>query len=307
MNNFDISGSTCNTLKDVNMSDSHIKQVKTLGIGKHGLIKVIFEKKHGKTIVSDQLCESPLYFQRIMYFEQNVPSLAYMYLMSSAGGILQGDKHQLNIRLKQNSTVHITTQGATRIYSMDTDDATQTIHLTLDDGSYLEFLSDQIIPYQNSKYYHQLDCMIHDNATMFYSEIITPGRIAMGESFEYDICHLKTKVENQDKKLRFIDIVNLEPKNQNLFDLGILKGFTIVGNVYLFSTKKHISDIQKQLDYLQPNNEIIFGYSILAYDSGILIRILGNCVEPIQDLILQIVRIVRKNILNVSFSDVRKS
>ena len=291
----------------VSKYDSHIKQLGVGKAGKKGLLQVIFEKRQGKTVVSEQVCESPLYFQKAMYLEQSAPSLAHMYIMSSAGGVLQGDRFRLDISLKQNSSAHITTQGATRIYSMDSNNATQMINIKLDDGAYLEFVSDQIIPYHDSRYYQRLNCSIHDNAVMFYSEIITPGRVAMNESFEYDVCYLKTKVKNQNDKLRFIDIVDLEPKKQKLSVLGILEEFTIMGNVYLFAKKEHVLDIEKQIVCLKPKEKIIFGYSILAYNSGILVRILGNNVQSIQDLILQIVKIVRKNVLDASFSGIRKS
>ena len=60
---------------------------------------------------------------------------------------------------------------------------------------------------------------------MIYSEMIVPGRVASGESFQYDICYMKALAKNQKDKLRFIDIAILEPKKRNLKTLGILDIF----------------------------------------------------------------------------------
>ena len=269
------------------------------------MLKVVFQAGKEKTIVSDKICKSPLYFQRAMYFEQSAPMLAHMYIMSSAGGILQGDRHLIDVTLEEKSMVHITTQGATRVYSMTQDIAMQKIHIKLEDGAYLEYLADQIIPYKDAKYHQELDCTIHENATLFYSEIVTPGRIAMNESFQYDTCHLKAKVENQDKKLLFMDIVDLKPKKQDLRVKEILGDYTIVASIYFFSEKKHVLKLQEQILNLQTSDDVVFASSILAYDSGILIRILANQVDLIQNLILKIAKMVRKDIINASLS-VRK-
>lgn len=38
----------------------------------------------------------------------------------------------------------------------------------------------------------------------------------MGESFEYDICYLKTHCKNQDKKIRFLENTKIEPKKTKI-------------------------------------------------------------------------------------------
>ena len=57
---------------------------------------------------------------------------------------------------------------------------------------------------------------VHSNSTLIYSEILTPGRVAMWESFEYDICYLKTHCKNQDKKIRFLENTKIEPKKTKI-------------------------------------------------------------------------------------------
>ena len=53
----------------------------------------------------------------------------------------------MDVELKNNAISHLTTQGATRIYKMDSNYATHMVTINLKNNSYLEFIPEQIIPY----------------------------------------------------------------------------------------------------------------------------------------------------------------
>ena len=84
------------------------------------------------------------------------------------------------------------------------------VNITLDENCYLEYIPDQIIPYQNSRYYQKVNLNIHDDATLIYSEVLTPGRIAINESFDYDICYLRTYCKNQNNRFRNLEIMKTD-------------------------------------------------------------------------------------------------
>src|ERR687886_2110969 len=168
-----------------------LRQLEVGKAGKIGALTLRLEQdsENGKTAVKEQYSKVPLFTQRALYLEESLPSMAYIYVISPSGGILQGDRYRIDIKLKNSAYAHITTQGATRIYRMENNYATQIVNVIVDDGCYFEFVPDQIIPYKNSRFYQTVNLNVHDNATMIYSEIIVPGRVATGESFEYDICY----------------------------------------------------------------------------------------------------------------------
>jgi urease accessory protein len=164
-----------------------------LGVGKAGkvgalVLKLEHDPGRQKTVAKEQYSKVPLYTQRALYLEESLPSMAYMFIMSPSGGILQGDRYRMDITLKNNAFFHLTTQGATRLYRMDKNYATQLVNITVGEGCYFEFIPDQIIPYRSSRFYQNVTLNAHDNSTMIYSEILGPGRVSSGESFEYDIC-----------------------------------------------------------------------------------------------------------------------
>ena len=288
------------------------KKIQQLEIGKSGKVGILdleFETdKTYKTIITKQFSQPPLQIQRALYLENSIPEMAYIYLMTTSGGILQGDRYRTEISLKNNAMVHMTTQDATRIYGMNSNYASQIVNISIDDNCYLEYVPDQIIPYKNSRYYQEVNLTIHENSTLVYSEILTSGRRAMDESFEYDICYLKIYCKNQKNKIRFLENAKIEPKKQNLQDFGVLEKYNVMGSVYILTKKNKINKLQNLIHKSIPNtNSISFGTTILSDESGILIRILGKITSNVSEIIFKILEIVRKELLGASFGKIRKN
>jgi urease accessory protein len=283
-----------------------------LGVGKAGkvgalVLKMEHDPGRQKTVAKEQYSKVPLYTQRVLYLEESLPSMAYMYIMSPSGGILQGDRYRMDITLKNDAFFHLTTQGATRLYRMDKNYATQLVNITVGEGCYFEYIPDQIIPYRNSRFYQNVTLNTHDNSTMVYSEILVPGRVGSGESFEYDICYLKTSAKNQSGDLRFIDIALLEPKKRSIKNFGVLEGFDVVGTVYILTEKKYIRELSDQTNsMIESLPKIYGGATILPNNSGVMVRLLGPFASDVRNVIYEIVRISRRVILNAEFSAIRK-
>jgi urease accessory protein len=289
--------------------DSELKQLEVGKAGKLGALTLGLEGdlERGKTVVKEQYSKVPLFTQRALYLEESIPSMAYIYIISPSGGILQGDRYRMDIKLKNNAYSHITTQGATRVYRMENNFATQIVNVVVDDGCYFEFVPDQIIPYRNSRFYQTVNLNVHDNATMVYSEMIVPGRVASGESFEYDICYMKALAKNQKGRIRFIDIAILEPKKRNLKTLGILGNFDVVGSMYILTMAKYVAELNEEINSsVQKFFKISGGATILPYNSGVLVRMLGSVASDLRNAMYEVIRITRKIILNASFSGIRK-
>ncbi|MGQ0771561.1 MAG: urease accessory protein UreD [Nitrososphaerota archaeon] len=289
--------------------DEKINTLRVGTPGKTGILRVLLEKDQikNKTVLTDQYSKVPLYTQRVLHYDTANPDMAYLFIMSPSGGLLQGDRHRMDITLKNEAVANLVTQGATRIYKMDSNYATQIININVDADCYLEFIPDQIIPYKNSRYYQKVNITADDSATVVYSEVVTPGRVAMGELFDYDICYLKTVGKDHNNKIKFIDTSLLNPKEQTFSHIGILDKYTIFGTVYILAKKDHLHEIQEKINNIFENSEVFGGCSILPDNSGLVVRILGNYFDDIKTTIYETIRIVRKQILNSSFDGIRKT
>ena len=309
MNNLKCPASDDDVPKEIRGYDANVKQ---LGVGKSGKVGVLDVELQtnadGKTIVAKQFSQAPLQIQKALYPDNSLPQMAYLYVMSMSGGILQGDRYKTDILLRNKAISHITTQGATRVYGMNSNSALQILNITVEKDCYLEFIPDQIIPYKGSRYYQEVNLNVHDCSTVIYSEILTPGRVAMGESFEYDVCYLRMHCKNQEARNRFLENTKIEPKKQRVRDFGILGEYEIVGTVYVLAKKEKITELDGVIsEKLREFEKISAGTSILPDESGIIVRILGNKTDGIFEGVFKIVEIVRKEVLDASFDKIRKS
>ena len=297
------------TPQEVKKYNLKIEQLEVGKSGKVGILDVeLKQNAELKTVITKQFSQVPLQIQRAVYPENSLPGMAYLYIISPSGGILQGDRYKTDIIMKNNAVGHITTQGATRIYSMNSNSATQMVNITLDENCYLEYIPDQIIPYQNSRYYQKVNLNIHDDATLIYSEVLTPGRIAMNESFDYDICYLRTYCKNQNNRFRCLENMKIEPKKYDMKIKGVLGKYNIVGTVYILTKKEKIEKLEEVINEKIEKSELItYGTSILPNESGIIVKILGNNTEDIFEKVYDIVKITRKEILDAEFTKLRKN
>jgi len=149
---------------------------------------------------------------------------------------------------------------------------------------------------------------IHDNATLIYSEVLTPGRTAMKETFDYDICYLRTYCKNQNNKFRCLENMKIEPKKCNMKIKGILGKYNIVGTVYVLTKKNQIEKLEEKIyEKIQKSELVSIGTSILPNESGIIVKILGNNTEDVFDKIYDVLKITRKEILKAEFTKIRKN
>ena len=282
-----------------------------LGVGKAGklgalVLRLEQDKSNGKTSVKEQYSRVPLYTQRALYLEEALSNMAYMYIISPSGGVLQGDRYRMDITLRNHAFAHITTQGATRIYRMERNYATQIVNIDVGEDCYFEYIPDQVIPYRDSRFYQEANLRVHDNATLLYSEIITPGRIASGEHFDYDICYMKAIAKDHGGGLKFTDVAILEPKKRDMKVFGVLSSHDVVGNMYII-TKNKLQEINNSVNSaLKDVLNVNAGATILPSNSGIGIRMLGNTASDARYVIYEVIRIVRRIILDAPFSGIRK-
>ena len=285
--------------KEVLQYDGSVAQMDVGKSGKIGYLQLELqndpEKK--KTVITHKKTQVPLYVQKALHYDMNYPSMAHLFILSPSGGILQGDRYRMDVELTNNAITHLTTQGATRIYKMNSNYATHLVKINLKNNSYLEFIPEQIIPYNNSRFYQKTQLNIDDSSTVVYSETIVPGRIAMGEMFDFDVCYLKTE-GGINEKIEFRDSSLLIPKKQKIQSLTMFDGKTILTSVYLM-TKKPVKNINNMINEMFSQlHDVSGGSSMMPNKSGLSIRILGNSSEEQKTIIYEILQMIRKEILS---------
>jgi urease accessory protein len=290
---------------------SYEQKVKQLGVGetgKTGVLRITLEKDNQtkKTVMTERFSKVPLQVQKMLYVEESFPQMAYVYIMSPSGGILQGDRLKIDITLQNNAEAHITTQAATKVYRMHRNYATQMVNVFVGDGCYLELVPDQLIPYRNSRFYQHVKMNVHDNATVVYSETITPGRIASGEYFQYDICCCKIRATDQHSRLRFLDVLLLEPKRQKLFDGFGLGPKSAFANMYVLTKKIDPKTLSDTVHDILNHSSVNGSATVLPSSDGVFARMISNTAGEIKNSVDIVLDKIRKDILHRPFTGTRK-
>jgi urease accessory protein len=260
--------------------------------GKNGTIKIDLQaNEDSKTYVRSLLSKAPFLIQKAMYPDTAYPHFAHVYMMSSSGGILQGDEQEIHVIMGKNSAARITTQSATKIYKMENGYASQYINIRSQEGSYLEFVPHQIIPFKSSRFYQEVNLEVMNNSVLIYSEIISAGRIASGEKFDFDLCFLRTSA-HRNGKILFSDVMKLSHKDKTSLE-SLFGGKYVFSTIYIIGSTIEIERIVDELNLATENTSLLAGCSSLPHDSGVIVRILADSVSEIVSLIDSLTNVLR--------------
>jgi urease accessory protein len=260
--------------------------------GQNGIIQIELQANDdSKTYIKSLLSKAPFLIQKAMYPDSDYPHFAHIYMMSSSGGILQGDEQKIDVVMGKNSTARITTQSATKIYKMDGGYASQYINIHSQERSYLEFVPHQIIPFKSSRFYQEVNLEVEENAVLIYSEIISAGRIASGEKFDFDLCFLRTSAHRNGQML-FTDVINLSHKDKINLE-SIFGGKNVFSTIYIIGSSIPVEIIMDKINFAVQNTSFLASCSTLPRNSGIIVRILADSVSEIVALTEYVTNILR--------------
>jgi urease accessory protein len=89
--------------------------------------------------------------------------------------------------------------------------------------------------------------------------------------------------------------------------LGILGSYDVVGSMYILTMAKYVAELNEAINSsLQKFFKISGGATILPHNSGVLVRMLGSVASDLRNAMYELIRIIRRIILNASFSGIRK-
>jgi len=253
-------------------------EVTRLGVGRVGtvgLLQVELEALDGKTRIKDLFSRVPLQVQKALYLDPALPGMAFLTLMNPTGGILQGDRLRIDVHANAKSLVHLTTQAATKLYRMEQNYATQTVNIQAEEGTYVEYLPDPVIPFQGSRFYQEVTFQVHEEATLLFWEILLPGRVAMGESFAYELYASKVTALDQRQRLLLLDTLLLQPRLRPLKRKGLLGDKEVLGSFYILTRKPKARELAGRLHEVLQEEGNLGGASELPTGAGVVARVLG--------------------------------
>jgi len=248
-------------------------------VGKTGFLRIGFERRGDHTILAELDRRAPYMAQRALYPDPAMPDQAWLFMITTSGCVLQGDRLALEVALGPGARAHVTTQSATKIHSMDANYAAQTQSITLADGAYLEFLPEPLIPHRRARFLSETRMTIAPTATALYGEIVQPGRKHHhpDEDFGATLLSLAVEAERPDGEVLFSEKLVVDPARRPVRQTGVMGSFDVLGNVVLLTpgdvAERVHARIEAEVDLAEG---IAFGSCRLPNDAGLIFKALGR-------------------------------
>jgi urease accessory protein len=201
-----------------------------------------------------------------------------VHLNNVSGGVFGGDRLSLHIELGPDAAAQITTTGSTRVYRPleHVEDASQVSEIHLGRGALLEYLPDSVIPFRDARFEQRTDVSLEPGATLFWWEIIAPGRVASGELFDYASLRINTRICSQGQPI-YIDRMRLRPREAKLSSparfgrFRYLTSFIICRSGEDANTWRALEQTLREIAQQRSDGETLWGATTLTAD-GLLVR-----------------------------------
>ena len=264
-------------------------------VGKRGYLSLGFEPDGSRTILRHWERRAPLIVQRALYCDPYWKELPYVYIVSSGGPNVDGDRYEQHFTLTRDAFAHITTGAATKIAQMRHNHSALRQYITLDEGAYLEYLPEPIIPHRGSRFYSHTHITIAPTATLLYAEIYLCGRRWSGERFDYDILSVGVQAERSDGQRLFRDKFIVSPHSQSPSVVGVMGDYEVLANVILI-TPKPMADRIYSLCEPRFDESLMAGVTSLPNECGLIYRVMGYDSQSVKHAVREFASLVRQTV-----------
>ena len=268
--------------------------------GKHGYLRMGFElDPRGKSIMRDLERRAPLIVQQELYFDEEMPEMPCVYILSSGGPNIDGDRYRQDITVKKDAYAWVSTGAATKLAEMRRNYSGLIQNIVLEENAYLEFMPEPVIPCKNTRFISDTRLSVAESATVFYSEIFMGGRkyYKDGELFEYDILSVCCHGERPDGTQLFREKFVIDPQVEHPRNLGVMGSFDVFANVIVMTPHDKAEEIYAKTEvFIDRKKKIAAGITRLPNNAGLLYKVLGMEPGPVKKMVRSFCSLVRQTV-----------
>jgi len=260
-------------------------QMRSGAVGKNGFLKLGFERRGTRTVLADLRRRTPLIAQRALYYDAAMPDLPCVMIISTAGGLLQGDRSAVEIALADDCDAHVTTQSATKVQQMDANFAAQTQDIVLGERAYLEFLPEPTIPFRHARFASRTRIVLPASAAVLYAEIFQAGRVhhAGGERFAFDVLSSSIGAQRPDGRRLFTEKFVVQPALRGVGSAAVMDGYEVFATVLFLAPPEAVAPVHAATPAeFDGAARCAAGASRLPHDAGLMFKVVGMDRETVQ-------------------------
>jgi urease accessory protein len=265
--------------------------------GQHGVLTMEFARSGSRSVLAHLERQAPLLAQQALYWDERLSEMPCVFVITTSGCILQGDRLDIAISVGPGAMAHVTTQAATKVHEMDAGFAVQSTHLDLAEGSYLEMLPGPVIPHRHSRFATTTTATVAATATVLIVEQLAPGRKhhGNGEVFEYDLYSSALTIARPDGFGLCADTFVSEPSRFPVRQAGVMGEFDVLANVTLAAPSQVADAVLEHVEgTIDASAGYMAGASRLPNDAGLVYKVLGKETEPVAAKVREFWQLVRR-------------
>ncbi|MBW4581301.1 MAG: urease accessory protein UreD [Tildeniella nuda ZEHNDER 1965/U140] len=265
----------------------------TIDTGWRGSLKLVYASHEQATRVAYAQARAPLKMQRSLYPEGKV--VCHNIILHTAGGIVGGDRLDLDIQLQPYANALLTTASAGKIYRTNGLKANQTIHVDVATGACLEWLPQETIVFDRAIYRQNMRIELAAGATWLGWEMTRFGRSARDETFLQGDWRSHTEIWQEGRPL-WIDRQWLPGSEASFYGHHGLAGCPVVGSFAFVGQAVDPTLVEKARSLWTGAGES----GVTRLQSGLLCRYRGHSTAEVRRWFVEVWRLMRLSFLGRS-------
>lgn len=213
-----------------------------------------------------------------LYLDEEDLTYPCFQIITMGGGYISGEVYRSDFEVEDNARCILTTQASSKTYkAIDGKSAKQYTNITLGKNSLLEYISDNVIVYEDGKFEQYNHFSMDKTATLIYTESFGPGWSPLGSAYMYEKMYLNTKIY-YDNRLVLFDNLKFQPRVNDESAFGIMSGYHYCGTMIVIDQQVNEQDVIIVRDLIKAQFvDLDFEFGISYMDvPGVGIRILAN-------------------------------
>jgi len=230
--------------------------------------------------MSDCFFTSPFKVAKPFYRDNGCTEIM---IMCASPGILAGDHYDISIDLSDNTKTIISEQSYRKLFNTGDGFSQQNTRIHVGENAALYYVPYPIVPFAGSRFRSRTDIYLHPSSKLIFGEMVSCGRVAMGERFAFSEFSSRTGV-SVDGKLVFLDNGRLiNDGGADFSGHGFFEGCSCQGVFFLYgfdaSLDKRALPEREGIQAAISKSSAGFTIRALADSANNLYHYAGRCTE----------------------------
>lgn len=225
------------------------------------------------------------------------PDVATVVVQSTTGGVAQGDRLHTSVDVETDAVATVTTQGSTKVQSMDANYAESAVELAVADGGHLDYVPGPTILYSDARYRQTVSLELAKASSAVLWDVTVSGRLARGERFDFDRYHGRVRARSAEELL-FEDAAEMCPDAADPAAEGVVGDWSVVGTCYVVAPWRDTTALTDAVHDRVVDGDGRAGVTRLPNDAGVVVRALGDQVATVRAVLRAAWDVARRDILD---------